>query len=300
MTSLPIPAHGKSYDLNILYESNNLKSTTRKVNMAVRLGFQVVALNQIVSSITKPAKGKQKKFVLPALPPKINLTEESKAYLEANHKEFNQCCRITIELSDLDDLHKVRDALSNGAFDVIAVIPRTERLFHTACTELHIDIICIDGSEKLAYIPRHAAVQAAISRGLYFEVCYSPMIRDSTTRRLTITNTQRLVESSKGKNLILSSGALHPMELRGPNDVANLNTLFGITENLHPHSVGSNCRSAIVHGFTRKTAKCAVYVQKLEGEKENEPQSELILSESCTKSTDSVISESPPLKKAKK
>nr|XP_002129371.1 ribonuclease P protein subunit p30-like [Ciona intestinalis] len=263
MSSIPIPPHGKLYDLNIQYESNCLMETTSKANMAVRLGYEVVAINQNVSSVAKETKAKRMKLMLPEPPPLLHLDAESKSYLKINKKNFQQYSRITIELCELGDLHKVRDVLSTGLYDIIAVLPRTDRLFHSACTELHIDIICIDGSEKLPYLPKHATVQAAISRGINFEVCYAPMIRDTTMRRLTINNVQRLVESSKGKNLILSSGALHQMEMRGPYDVANLSTLFGIKENLHIHCVSNNCRSAIVHSFTRKTAKCAVYVQQL-------------------------------------
>jgi len=42
------------------------------------------------------------------------------------------------------------------------------------------------------------------------------MIRDATTRNSTIANAQKLSRVRKFSNLILSSGCVNPMELRGP------------------------------------------------------------------------------------
>jgi len=39
----------------------------------------------------------------------------------------------------------------------------------------------------------------AISRGVHFEILYSPMIRDASARRSTITNANLLVELCRGK-----------------------------------------------------------------------------------------------------
>ena len=47
-------------------------------------------------------------------------------------------------------------------------------------------------------------------------------------------------------------------------DVANLNCLLGIPESSFTHTVSKNCRAAVVHGFVRKTAKGAIYVQKID------------------------------------
>jgi len=46
-------------------------------------------------------------------------------------------------------------------------------------------------------------------------------------------------------------------------DVANLNCLFALPESSYIHTVSKHCRAALVHGFIRKTAKGAIYVQKM-------------------------------------
>ena len=45
-----------------------------------------------------------------------------------------------------------------------------EKLFHAASQAINIDIICMEGSEKLPYLPRKTDVACAISRGICFEV----------------------------------------------------------------------------------------------------------------------------------
>ena len=39
----------------------------------------------------------------------------------------------------------------------------------------------------------------AIERGVHFEICYAPMIRDSTARKNIISNAQSLASVGKGK-----------------------------------------------------------------------------------------------------
>uniref|UniRef100_A0A8C9DLX4 Ribonuclease P/MRP subunit p30 n=1 Tax=Prolemur simus TaxID=1328070 RepID=A0A8C9DLX4_PROSS len=84
----------------------------------------------------------------------------------------------------------------------------------------------------------------AIDRGLGFELVYSPAIKDSTMRRYTISNALNLMQVCKGKSL----------EIRGPYDVANLGLLFGLSESDAKAAVSTNCRAALLHGETRKTA----------------------------------------------
>nr|CAB3265742.1 ribonuclease P protein subunit p30-like [Phallusia mammillata] len=259
MANLPLPKHGKYFDLNV--PSDEAVSTvSKRLTMLVYLGYEIVALTKFLPTTTS-SKGK-KKLIIPDPPSKVQLEETAEKILKDKGAELLQYTRITIELAELDDVRKVREVLNAGVYDLVAVLPRTEKLFHSCCTEYNIDIICIDGSEPLPYIPRHNAIKSAITRGLFFEVCYAPMIRNNTVRRHTISNVQKFAEFSKGKNHIMSGAAQIPMEVRGPYDVANINTLFCVAKNIVTHTVSKNCRAAVVHGFSRKTAKCAIYVQK--------------------------------------
>lgn len=46
--------------------------------------------------------------------------------------------------------------------------------------------------------PNQLTLQA-LARGVHFEILYAPMIRDSSARRMTISNANLLVEMCRGK-----------------------------------------------------------------------------------------------------
>jgi ribonuclease P/MRP protein subunit RPP1 len=55
-------------------------------------------------------------------------------------------------------------------------------------------------------------------------------------------NFQLLVDWTRGKNLIFSSGAPSVNELRGPYDVANLSLLLGLSMERAKVAISKNCR----------------------------------------------------------
>lgn len=116
------------------------------------------------------------------------------------------------------------------------------------------DIVCITVTEKLPFYFKRPPINVAIDRGVAFELVYSPAIKDSTMRRYTISNALNLMQICKGKNVIVSSAAERPLEIRGPYDVANLGLLFGLSESDAKAAVSTNCRAVLLHGETRKTA----------------------------------------------
>ena len=73
-------------------------------------------------------------------------------------------------------------------------------------------------------------VRAALARGVVFELCYSPALREPSARRQLLANATALVRATGGRGLLLSSGAARAFELRGPHEAANLGTLFGLTQ----------------------------------------------------------------------
>jgi ribonuclease P/MRP protein subunit RPP1 len=54
-------------------------------------------------------------------------------------------------------------------------------------------------------------------------------LADSAARRSLISNALSLVRMTKGRNIILSSGAEAALGLRNPYDAANLTRLFGFS-----------------------------------------------------------------------
>lgn len=56
------------------------------------------------------------------------------------------------------------------SYDIVAVQPTNEKIFHECCTTLDLDIITFDLSQKLDYKLKKTPLQAAITRGIYFEL----------------------------------------------------------------------------------------------------------------------------------
>uniref|UniRef100_A0A8C6HWY1 Ribonuclease P protein subunit p30 n=1 Tax=Mus spicilegus TaxID=10103 RepID=A0A8C6HWY1_MUSSI len=205
-----------------LRAGSDLKALRGLVETAAHLGYSVVAINHIV-----------------------------------DFKEKKREIEKPVAVSELfTTLPIVQRATSSRVrlYDIVAVFPKTEKLFHVACTHLDVDLVCITVTEKLPFYFKRPPVNVAIERGLGFELVYGPAVRDATMRRYTISNALNLMQICKGKNVILSSAAERPLEIRGPYDVANLGLLFGLSENDGKAAVSTNCRAVFLHGETRKTA----------------------------------------------
>lgn len=103
-----------------------------------------------------------------------------------------------------------------------------------------------------------------ISRGISYEINYSPALSDSSTRRQVFSNARELYRATKGRNMVITSGAERPIELRAPLDVANLAVLFGMTPEEGRRCVGGNAYRALLFSATRRTVKSCLHVRPVE------------------------------------
>ncbi|XP_053434153.1 ribonuclease P protein subunit p30-like [Nycticebus coucang] len=163
--------------------------------------------------------------------------------------------RLMIVVSDPSHCNVLRATSSRvQLYDIVAVFPKIEKRFHVACTHLDVDLVCITVTEKLPFYFKRPPINVAIDQGLGFELVYSPAIKDSTMRRYTVSNALNVMHICKGKNIIISSAAERPLDIRRPYDVAHLGLLFGLSESDAKAAVSTNCRAALLHGDTTETA----------------------------------------------
>ncbi|KAM8806045.1 ribonuclease P protein subunit p30 [Eudromia elegans] len=219
------------------------------------VGYSAAALNHVVDF-----KEKKQEIAKPVSPSELF---PSLPIVQGTSKQIKVLNRLTLVVSDPSHCNLLRSTSANiRLYDIIAVFPKTEKLFHIACTTLDVDLVCINVTEKLPFYFRRPPVNVAIERGIYFELLYAPAIKDSTMRRYTISNAISLMQICKGKNIVISSAAERPLELRGPYDVANLGLLFGMSEGDAKAAVSTNCRATLLHGETRRSACGVVYTVK--------------------------------------
>ncbi|NXB71812.1 RPP30 protein, partial [Donacobius atricapilla] len=217
------------------------------------VGYSAVALNHVVDF-----KEKKQEILKPVSPSELF---PSLPIVQGTSKKIKVLTRLTLVVSDPSHCNLLRSTSANiRLYDIIAVFPKTEKLFHIACTTLDVDLVCINVTEKLPFYFRRPPVNMAIDRGIYFELVYTPAIKDSTMRRYTISNAVSLMQICKGK--VSSQSENKPLELRGPYDVANLGLLFGLSEGEAKAAVSTNCRATVLHGETRKSACGVVYTVK--------------------------------------
>lgn len=142
--------------------------------------------------------------------------------------------------------------------------PLSKRVMQQACTSLPVDLISLDLAKRLSFHLKPQMVQAALDRGVHFEVCYAPALRDVNSRRNTFANAQALARATRGRGIVLSSGARSAFELRGPPDVANLATLFGLNQRQAKVALTDAPAAVIEHGVVRRAYKGALTVERLQ------------------------------------
>jgi RNase P/RNase MRP subunit p30 len=83
-------------------------------------------------------------------------------------------------------------------------------------------MISFDVSKRLDFIPKKGVMQEATRKEIMFEICYSPFISSSSTRRTALSNSVLIGKLARAKNIILSSGATDKLFHRTPFEIESL------------------------------------------------------------------------------
>uniref|UniRef100_A0AAR2KZM6 Ribonuclease P protein subunit p30 n=1 Tax=Pygocentrus nattereri TaxID=42514 RepID=A0AAR2KZM6_PYGNA len=258
-------------DLNIIAIADKAKLQST-IETAAHLGYSTVAINYVV-------EGQQKKQLIPKPQPVAELFEKF-PIVQGKSRPIKVLNRLTVVVTDASHF---RLANAYKDFDILAVFPKTEKLFHAACMTYDVDIICIAATEKQPFHCKRSPVNGAIERGVHFEISYTAAIRDSTMKKYTIANAINLMTTCKGK---VSCAALFPLEMRGPYDIANLGLVFGLSEGDAKAAVSTNCRSVVLHGETRATALGIIHTMKRPQPPSEQPEEETPAAKKAKTETD--------------
>nr|XP_034304631.1 ribonuclease P protein subunit p30 isoform X2 [Crassostrea gigas] len=248
-------------DLSVL--NCDRKTLLEKVGVAVKLGYEVIALD-IVHTPSKNATKKKKKQkdsnpqasegVIKAST--LKLTEDELKDLKVDSKRVKILSRVTLNVTDSEQLQYLMSP-EVQEYDIVAVRPTSSDIFTKVTKYINLDIIQLE-MDKNVKIITPGGLSEGIQKGIHFEIQYGPAIRDSSVKKYLISNSQLLASFSKSKNIIISSGAERAIELRGPHDVANLGLLFGLNEAQAKNCVSRSCRSVLLHAEERRALKATV------------------------------------------
>ena len=98
----------------------------------------------------------------------------------------------------------------------------------------------------MGYHFKHKTVGLAIQRGVFLEINYSASINDTTAQRNLIGNAAALIRATRGRGIVISSEARKALGVRGPFDVINLATLWGLSQDKGREAVDGLPRLVVV------------------------------------------------------
>ena len=261
------------YDLNI--PINCAKTTTPKalVKRALSLGYRTVALNVTVSQsqflTKKQAKSKaDTKAALPDYPPPpvVTLTPEDYPDLASKGLAPTILTRLTIAITSNDFLLHYNKSAIAKQYDLLAIsISSAGCLLSLLKSGFRWDILSFSpaGDPAAGIKWTRKLYYECVDKHIYLELPYSPMIRDSVERRHVISQAHVYHSVGKSRNIVVTSAARTPMELRAAADVANLGHILGLTENQGKDSVGVRCWSLHKAATGRRMGPFQVRVEKI-------------------------------------
>lgn len=243
------------YDLNIAWSpSTSAAELERTLKFSKTLGYDVVALNHTINPPVPP----QVVNPLPKFPPSppLNNTNTTPTSTSTATSLPTTLHRATLILSDPNVAHRLPQ-LAN-AYDIIAVRPTSEREFQAACLNIaEASLVSLDLTQRFPFHFRPKPCMAAVNRGLRFEVCYAPCLSsasaDARARATFMGNVVELVRATRGRGIVISSGARGVLGLRAPADVVNLFAVWGLGTERGMEGLGVLPRGVVVNeGIKRR------------------------------------------------
>ncbi|POR38667.1 Putative ribonuclease P protein subunit 3 [Tolypocladium paradoxum] len=225
------------YDLNIAWSpATTPDRLLQTLSLASTLGYATVALNHTLE-LPFPANPTSP---FPRLPVSSPASSAGKKLPHVLH-------RATLPLTDPAASNYRLPALAN-AYDILAIRPLTEKAFQNACLTLDIPIISLDLTVHFPFYFRPKPCMAAVARGVRFEICYAQLLAaDARGRANFIANVTGLVRATRGRGFIVCSEAKTALGLRGPADIVNLLSVWGLASERGLEGFRSIPRSVVVN-----------------------------------------------------
>ncbi|PNY29407.1 ribonuclease P protein subunit 3 [Tolypocladium capitatum] len=225
------------YDLSIAWSPATAPDRLlQTLSLASSLGYATVALNHSLE-LPFPANPTSP---FPPLPVSSSASSAGRRLPHVLH-------RATLPLTDPAASNYRLPALAN-VYDILAIRPLTEKAFQNACLTLDVPIISLDLTLHFPFYFRPKPCMAAVARGVRFEICYAQLLAaDARGRANFIANVTSLVRATRGRGFIVSSEAKTALSLRGPSDVVNLLSVWGLASERGLEGFRSIPRSVVMN-----------------------------------------------------
>ncbi|ODN04282.1 Ribonuclease P protein subunit p30 [Orchesella cincta] len=249
---------------------------------AIAVGYKLLALNTPVVATSclpqKPGGGKKAKKrkleektggILSATaaqtgqdgvpPPK---RQDWIADLMEKHKDVRILQRLTVIFYDINHLQTVLSQENVALYEIIAVVPTNhEALVSCVISSLVFDVISFDieGPHWINKVKLNRQKgKVAAEKDVHFEITYSPSFHGDEPLENMVYIADRLKEdicTRKIKNIIISSGASAPDEIRSPQNVLGIGYLLGFDETTTRICIREHVERIVKKGDSRKFGK---------------------------------------------
>eukprot|EP00948_MAST-09A_sp_MAST-9A-sp1_P003050 g3050.t1 len=171
--------------------------------------------------------------------------------------------RLTIHILDTNDQQVlVSKQATLATYDILAISCGTEKVFNFICDKAEtVSIVTFDCAERLPFNLKGPMVERALMRGLFIEITYSSAL-NSRTRKTFLANLASILRVTRGRNVILTSGAWQALFLRSPYDAANLLSLGGCSRTECKQIVTQKPSKVIAKAATCQTVRGIINVEE--------------------------------------
>lgn len=260
------------YDLNLNYDNTNNTSIEKYRQMCELLtsaicdNYSIIAINTnrkgtLASSDTIPYKEFDLKIIYQNYSLKFLNSPNCSLVDWTKIKLLN---RITISISDSKDLFQFTNPAKSPmqSYDILAVSPANEKMFEQCLNDLNVDLVSLDFEEKINFPLKKHHILAAIDKNTFFEIVYGGFIKDTSKRSLFISNVLLLLDVTKGKNILISSGAESYYEHRSPYDIITIfETIFEMKPDIVKKMLSDTCEKVILKSIQRKYFKNVIVLE---------------------------------------
>lgn len=273
------------YDLCINYECFE-RNHNETMELLLEYGYNTIAVNRTVNidevadEHKKKKKGEQKRIddIIPF--PKQIVQDEKYSGLKI-------LSRLTVIFAEKNIQNMIKSSNYNK-YDIVALAPLSQGAFQLVLGAIEADILSFGYVNKINFQLNRKHCNKLLSKGIYFELSYNPLIVDQTQRRNCIFLSHILHTYVKSRNIIVTSGATKPIHIRSPYDAINLGFILGLSEQQSKDALSYCQEQVVLNSVGRRHGKTIAYVG-------NNITNEIIVSDS-----DDTMENKPTLKKLKK
>jgi ribonuclease P/MRP protein subunit RPP1 len=210
-------------------------------------------------------KGANNKLSEFPLPTRLEFSEAELApHLRVKGFKPNILTRLTIVITNNDFLIHFNKSEVVQQYDLLAVVPRTtQTVLSLLKSSFRWDILSLSPELIVGGVRWSRKLYLeCVDKNVHFELVYGPCILNTEDRRRIISLAHMYHAVGRSKNIFFASGAMSPVELRSPDDVANLAFVFGMNENQGKEAVRAKCLAIFRAAIGRKMGPYRVRVEK--------------------------------------